>query len=95
MEKNKKRKYRIISIQDGCWMYLGSAKNYKKALGTVYKFFHEVIEEDEEFSIKTDIDTANFMWEQITATCEENDNHGRLEYPVMIFYDDKLITDDK
>lgn len=89
MKKNKKRRYHVVSIQDECYQFLGSAKTYNKALAIVYGFFHEIIEENEEFTIKRDLDTANHCWEAVTAIQEKNEHHARLEYPVMIFYEDK------
>lgn len=80
-------KYHIVSIQDDCWQYLGSAKTHDKALGVAYGFIHEVVEESDTFTVKRGKDTANFMFEELTITVPENEYHSELEYPIVIFYE--------
>lgn len=95
ISETKKRKYHVVSITDGCWQYLGSAKTHKKALGILWEFIYEVTYDDNIYTVETDYDDANLAWEQVTVTVAETEDHSKLEYPVIIFYEDKIIKEEK
>ncbi len=89
-----KRKFHVVSISEGCWQSLGSTGNHAKAIGIAHDFIYTLIddpEEDKPIMSPVEFDEANYCWEQIKVTIPETKSHSELEYPIMIFYEDKLL----
>ena len=89
-----KRRFVVISMPEWCWCSLGVTKSYDKAMAIIHRFIGSTIDPDDKMIISpVEYDPANDNWERLTVTIPETDNHAQLEYPFMIFYEDKAIKE--
>ena len=89
-----KRRFVVISMYEGCWCSLGVTKSYDKAMAIIHRFIGSTMDPDDMMIIPpVEYDPANDCWERLTVTIPETDHHTQLEYPFMIFYEDKAIKE--